>query len=113
MKPLKQKVSLTLDEDLIAKLRVLAEDCDRSLSQYINVTLKEHVAKLEQQKKAQKYPGCRSIRDIFCHYQSICGVSRRGRVSMARRDKSRNSLGFEVLRSCLASFLLSSSSRIR
>ena len=41
MKPLKQKVSLTLDED-----------CDRSLSQYINVTLKEHVAKLEQQKKA-------------------------------------------------------------
>lgn len=52
MKPLKQKVSLTLDEDLIAKLRVLAEDCDRSLSQYINVTLKEHVAKLEQEKKA-------------------------------------------------------------
>lgn len=50
MKPLKQKVSLTLDEDLIAKLRVLAENCDRSLSQYINVTLKEHVAKLEQEK---------------------------------------------------------------
>ncbi len=50
MKPLKQKVSLTLDEDLIAKLRVLAEDCDRSLSQYINLTLKQHIAKLEQQK---------------------------------------------------------------
>ncbi len=34
MKPLKQKVSITLDEDIIKKLRVLAEDCDRSLSQY-------------------------------------------------------------------------------
>ena len=52
MKPLKQKVSLTLDEDLIAKLRVLAEDCDRSLSQYINLTLKQHVAELEQEKSS-------------------------------------------------------------
>ena len=33
MKPLKQKVSITLDEDVVEKLKVLAEDCDRSLSQ--------------------------------------------------------------------------------
>ena len=37
MKPLKQKISITLDEDIIKRVRVLAEDCDRSLSQYISV----------------------------------------------------------------------------
>lgn len=47
MKSLKKKVSITLDEDLIEKLRVLAEDCDRSLSQYINLILKEYLAKQE------------------------------------------------------------------
>ena len=43
MKPMKKKVSITLDEDLIEKIKVLAENCDRSFSQYINVVLKEHV----------------------------------------------------------------------
>ena len=28
MKPLKQKVSITLDEDVVEKLKVLAEDCE-------------------------------------------------------------------------------------
>ena len=37
MKPLKQKVSITLDEDVIKNLKTLAEECDRSLSQYIDV----------------------------------------------------------------------------
>lgn len=48
MKPLKKKISITLDEDIIQKLRVLAEDCDRSLSQYINLALKEHLNNLNQ-----------------------------------------------------------------
>lgn len=48
MKPLKKKTSITLDEDIIQKLRVLAEDCDRSLSQYINLALKEHLNNLNQ-----------------------------------------------------------------
>lgn len=43
MKPLKEKVSITIDEDLLKKLRALAEDDDRSLSQYINLVLKQHV----------------------------------------------------------------------
>lgn len=43
MKPLKKKVSITLDEDLIEKVKLLAEECDRSFSQYINIVLKEHV----------------------------------------------------------------------
>lgn len=44
MKPLKRKVSITLDEDLIERLKELAEEEDRSLSQYINLVLKRHVA---------------------------------------------------------------------
>ena len=49
MKPLKQKVSLTLDEDIIIKLKELSDNCDRSLSQYINLILKEHIKKTEQE----------------------------------------------------------------
>lgn len=44
MKPLKQKVSITLDTDVIEKLKLLAEDCDRSFSQYINLILKEYLS---------------------------------------------------------------------
>ena len=51
MKPLKSKVSITLDEDLIQKLKVLAEEDDRSFSQYINMLLKEQVAKNEKNDK--------------------------------------------------------------
>ena len=43
MKPLKNKVSITLDEDLIIKLKELAEADDRSFSQYINMVLKEYI----------------------------------------------------------------------
>ena len=48
MKPLKQKVSITLDEDVKKKKKKLAEDCDRSFSQYINIVLKEHLSKTEK-----------------------------------------------------------------
>lgn len=43
MKPLKQRVSLTLDGDIIEELRELAEEQDRSLSQYINLILKKYL----------------------------------------------------------------------
>ena len=36
MKPLKNKVSITLDSDVIEQLKLLAEQDDRSFSQYIN-----------------------------------------------------------------------------
>ncbi len=48
MKPLKQKVSITLDEDIIEKIKKLSEECDRSFSQYVNLVLKEHLAKIEK-----------------------------------------------------------------
>ena len=45
MKPLKTKVSITLDSDLLEKIKELAEKDDRSVSQYINITLKSHIEK--------------------------------------------------------------------
>ena len=48
MKPLKQKVSITLDEDGLEQLNVLAADCDGSLSQYINLICKAHLKQLEK-----------------------------------------------------------------
>lgn len=44
MKPLKTKVSLTLDNDLLDVLKKMAENDDRSLSQYVNMALKKWVA---------------------------------------------------------------------
>ena len=48
MKPLKEKVSITLDSDIIKKLKDLAEDDDRSFSQYINMVLKEWISKIDE-----------------------------------------------------------------
>ena len=45
MKPLKTKVSITLDTNIIDQLKELAEADDRSFSQYINLILKEYLAK--------------------------------------------------------------------
>ena len=42
-KPLKNKVSITLDEDVIRRIRELAEADDRNFSQYINLVLKKHL----------------------------------------------------------------------
>ena len=43
MKPLKTKVSLTLDNDLVEYLKCMAENDDRSFSQYVNMVLKKWV----------------------------------------------------------------------
>lgn len=51
MKTLKNKVSITLDEDVIIKIKELSENDDRSFSQYINMVLKEHIVKMEKNKK--------------------------------------------------------------
>ena len=44
MKPLKTKVSITLDTNIIEKLKELAEADDRSFSQYINLILKKYLS---------------------------------------------------------------------
>ena len=49
MKPLKTKVSITLDSDIVEMLKTLAEEDDRSLSQYINLILKEYIKSHKEQ----------------------------------------------------------------
>lgn len=51
MRPLKEKISITIDSDVVQKIKKLAEDDDRSFSQYINMVLKDHVNKTEKKNK--------------------------------------------------------------
>ena len=51
MKPLKKSISITLDADVIEKTRLLAEESDRSVSQYINILLKKHIEVKENRQK--------------------------------------------------------------
>lgn len=48
MKPLKNKVSITLDSDIIEKLKEMAEKDDRSFSQYVNLILRNYLKDLQQ-----------------------------------------------------------------
>lgn len=45
MKPLKTRISITIDSDILEKIKELAEDDDRSVSQYINIVLKDRITK--------------------------------------------------------------------
>ena len=47
MRPLKEKISITIDSDLLEKLREIADADCRPLSQYINLVLKKHIEELE------------------------------------------------------------------
>ena len=49
MKPLKERISITIDNDLLEKLRELAEYDDRSLSSYINLILRKHLEEKSDQ----------------------------------------------------------------
>ena len=50
MKPLKEKISITIDNDVLAKLKERTELDDRPLSQYINIVLKQHIKALDEEK---------------------------------------------------------------
>ena len=45
MKPLKEKVSITLDCNIVKEIKEMAEKDDRSFSQFINLILKDYIAK--------------------------------------------------------------------
>ena len=49
MRPLKEKVSITLDSDVVEKLKQLAEEDDRSFSQLINKILKDFIKDKEKE----------------------------------------------------------------
>lgn len=50
MKPLKSKVSITLDDDLVERIKKLSEEDDRSFSQYINLVLKQHIKAVDEER---------------------------------------------------------------
>ena len=50
-KPLKSKVSITLDDNVIETIKELAEADDRSFSQYINMVLKKHISEQDDTDK--------------------------------------------------------------
>ena len=47
MKALKEKISITIDSDVLETIKYEAEKDDRSLSQYINLILKQHIKNIE------------------------------------------------------------------
>ena len=51
MKPLKVRISITLDDPIYQKIKGLAEYDDRSVSSYINLVLKKHFEQLEKREK--------------------------------------------------------------
>ncbi len=51
MRPLKQKVSITLDEDIVKRIKDMAEEEQRSFSQYINLILTEHLKNTDKAKQ--------------------------------------------------------------
>ena len=53
MKPLKEKVSITLDSDIVEKIKTMAEKDDRSFSQYVNMVLKKHITSSKRRSKAK------------------------------------------------------------
>ena len=54
VKNLKRNVSLTLDHDVVEGIKVLAEESDRSFSQYVNMVLKRILKnKAEREEKEE------------------------------------------------------------
>lgn len=45
MKPVKTSISITLDDPVLEKIKVLAEREDRSVSSYINLVLRDYLEK--------------------------------------------------------------------
>ena len=50
MKPLKAKVSITLDAEIIDEIKTLADQDDRSFSQYVNLVLREYLRENKKMK---------------------------------------------------------------
>lgn len=48
---MKRIISLSLDADVVEKIKQLAENSDRSFSQNVNIILREHIKKEEKNKK--------------------------------------------------------------
>lgn len=47
MKPLKEKISITVDSDILEEVRKKADEDERSLSQFINLILKQYLVNIK------------------------------------------------------------------
>ena len=75
---MKEKISITIDSDLLEHAKKEAEADDRSLSQFINLILKKHLAEKKSKKKHKSmsetvkiagpkaYTGCRRSGQTVC-----------------------------------------------
>ena len=54
MKPLKEKVSITLSSDILAEIKYLAERDDRPVSQYINLILRRYLEERKDSESAEE-----------------------------------------------------------
>ena len=88
MRPLKQKVSVTLDEDIVKRVKNLAEEEQRSFSQYVNLVLTEHLKNLDKTKPntKQRCPNNYTIQP------DVCGRNLH-KFSVKINDASRNKCG--------------------
>lgn len=55
MKPLKEKVSITLSSDILAEIKCLAERDDRPVSQYINLILRRYLEERKDSESAEEH----------------------------------------------------------
>ena len=53
MKPLKTSISITIDDPILERIKILAEEKDRSVSSYINQVLKAHLRALDGRERAE------------------------------------------------------------
>lgn len=53
-KPLKKRISITIDEEVHRNIKKLAEKNSRSLSQYINIVLMHHAEYMKRKQKDGK-----------------------------------------------------------
>ena len=56
MKPIKVKISISIDEPVYQKVKELSELDDRRVSSYINLVLRRHLAQLESNQNGES-PG--------------------------------------------------------
>ena len=56
MKPLKTKISITIDNPVLEEIKSLSEQEDRSISSYINLVLKEHLGRLDTGRGSPQKP---------------------------------------------------------
>ena len=72
MKPLKDRISITIDSDVLAKVKDKAEYDGRSLSQYINLVLKRHLEHEEKKEKGEPVSRCFPAAGFFFFIRLLC-----------------------------------------